>query len=130
MKLLIDMNLSPQWVGFFKSNGIDAVHWSTVGAHDAADATLMAHALADDRIVFTHDLDYSAILAHAGLRGPSVVQVRTQAVMPEQIGTDVVSVLARHREAIERGAIVVIDEIGARVRILPISRHPRGNQPA
>lgn len=37
MKILIDMNLSPTWVQEFKAHGIDAVHWSAVGIHDAPD---------------------------------------------------------------------------------------------
>ena len=32
MKLLIDMNLSPTWVTAFAEAGIEAVHWSSVGA--------------------------------------------------------------------------------------------------
>ena len=31
MKILIDMNLSPMWVQFLVSHGIEAVHWSTIG---------------------------------------------------------------------------------------------------
>jgi predicted nuclease of predicted toxin-antitoxin system len=30
-RLLIDMNLSPDWVEFFGSHGVDAIHWSAVG---------------------------------------------------------------------------------------------------
>jgi len=37
MKILIDMNLSPSWVEFFKSAGVDAVHWSTIGNPKAED---------------------------------------------------------------------------------------------
>lgn len=70
--------------------------------------------------VFTHDLDFTTILALAGAKGPSVVQVRTQNVRPEAIGADVVRVLNTHRDALEAGAIVTIDELGARVRVLPI----------
>jgi predicted nuclease of predicted toxin-antitoxin system len=40
--LLIDMNLSPEWVVEFARHGLDAVHWSTVGDPRAADATIMA----------------------------------------------------------------------------------------
>jgi predicted nuclease of predicted toxin-antitoxin system len=29
------MNLSPEWVGEFKIHALDAVHWSSVGKHDA-----------------------------------------------------------------------------------------------
>lgn len=31
MKILIDMNLSPDWVDALRSNGFDCVHWSRVG---------------------------------------------------------------------------------------------------
>ncbi|MBF0153541.1 MAG: DUF5615 family PIN-like protein [Magnetococcales bacterium] len=37
MKLLIDMNLSPRWVDVLASAGIQAEHWSTLGARDAFD---------------------------------------------------------------------------------------------
>lgn len=42
----------------------------------------MAWARANDRIVFTHDLDFGRLLALAGRVGPSVMQVRTQDVLP------------------------------------------------
>lgn len=32
MKLLVDMNLSPRWVAVLVGAGVDAVHWSAVGA--------------------------------------------------------------------------------------------------
>lgn len=41
MKILIDMNLSPDWVREFKFHKIEAAHWSTVGKFDAPDTALM-----------------------------------------------------------------------------------------
>lgn len=38
MKLLIDMNLSPDWVEVLATEGLEAVHWSKVGSSSAADA--------------------------------------------------------------------------------------------
>ncbi len=130
MKLVIDMNLSPTWVGFLTSRGFEATHWSTVGAPAAPDAAIMAWARNHNCIVFTHDLDFSTMLAHASALGPSLVQVRTQAVLPEDIGNDVADVLHRHADALVRGAIVTIDEVSSRVRILPIGRDSRGERPA
>jgi predicted nuclease of predicted toxin-antitoxin system len=122
MKLVVDMNLPPRWVGFLAANSVDAVHWSTVGDPRASDAVIMNWALDNDCYVFTHDLDFTAILALAGATGPSIIQVRTQNVLPEAIGVDVVRVLSTHADAIQAGAIVTIDEVGARVRVLPIRR--------
>ena len=31
MKLLLDMNLSPRWVGVLPAAGFEAIHWSDVG---------------------------------------------------------------------------------------------------
>ena len=42
MKILVDMNLSPSWVGFFSANGVDAVHWMDLGPGNADDATVLA----------------------------------------------------------------------------------------
>src|SRR3954465_6873708 len=104
MKLVVDMNLPPRWAGFLITNGIEAVHWSQVGDPRATDATIMKWALDRGYAVFTHDLDFTAMLALAGAAGPSVVQVRTQNVLPESIGADVIRVLSARAEAIETGA--------------------------
>ena len=63
MKLLIDMNLSPRWVGVLMEAGFDAVHWSTLGRSNALDTEIMDFAKANGYVVLTHDLDFGAILA-------------------------------------------------------------------
>ena len=34
MKILIDMNLSPEWVDYLRREGYDAIHWKDVGSPD------------------------------------------------------------------------------------------------
>ena len=70
MKLLVDMNLSPRWFGVPVNSRIEAAHCSTMGAHDALDRKIMANASVHDYIVFTHDLDFGAILAATTARSP------------------------------------------------------------
>ena len=48
MKLLVDMNLSPRWIGVLADAGIEAAHWSTLGANNAPDSEIMAYANAHD----------------------------------------------------------------------------------
>ena len=122
MKLLLDMNLSPTWVRFLEENGFEAVHWSTTGEPTATDAVIMTWARDRGFVVVTHDLDFSALLASTEAFGPSVIQVRTQDVLPDAVGSDVVRVLRDHRAALDEGAIVSIDELASRVRVLPIRR--------
>ena len=63
MKILLDMNLSPRWVSLLADHGIQAAHWSMLGAKNAPDSEIMAYARAENYIVLTHDLDFGAILA-------------------------------------------------------------------
>jgi predicted nuclease of predicted toxin-antitoxin system len=122
MKILLDMNLPPSWVGFLRQEGFEAVHWSEVGDPRASDSVIMTWAHDNAFVIFSHDLDFSALLAASRGAGPSVIQVRTQDVMPETIGRNVVRVLRLCATEIEKGAVVSIDKVGSRVRILPIGR--------
>jgi len=119
MKILVDMNLAPEWVGFLAAHGFEAVHWSKVGNPRAPDSEVMAWARQQGYIVFTHDLGLAAIVATTNADGPSVVQMRTQDVLPSAAGDDILRVLNNHSRALEQGAIVTVDEIKSRVRILP-----------
>jgi hypothetical protein len=51
-----------------------------------------------------------------------VVQVRTQDLLSDAAVSIVAKALEAHREDIERGALLSIDEPGTRVRMLPL-RH-------
>lgn len=120
MKVLIDMNLSPDWVEVFASASIEAVHWSTVGDPRASDREIFRWASAHQYVVFTHDLDFGAILAATQAESPSVVQIRTQDVLPSSIGNLVINVLKQFATIIESGALVTVDLNRTRVHVLPI----------
>lgn len=85
MKVLVDMNLSPRWATELQSRGIEASHWSNIGAATAPDAEVLAWCAANKHVLFTHDLDFGAILAGSQSAGPSVVQLRTENVVPESM---------------------------------------------
>ncbi len=122
MKVLIDMNLSPDWTAAFAAQNIESVHWSTVGDPRAEDTEIMEYARANDYIVFTHDLNFGTILALTQAENPSVVQVRAQNILPSHLANTVVSVLRENEALLEQGALIVVDEGRARVRILPLQR--------
>lgn len=63
MKVLVDVNLSPGWTDVLAAHGIEAVHWTSVGAPRASDAELMGYARDHGYVVFTHDLDFGTLLA-------------------------------------------------------------------
>jgi predicted nuclease of predicted toxin-antitoxin system len=122
MKILIDMNLSPDWVEVFVRHGLTAVHWSTIGDPRAEDTELMDWARANNHVVFTHDLDFGAMLALTQAESPSVIQVRTQDVTPSHLAKAVIGVLQDNGALLAAGALIVLDEGRSRVRILPLTR--------
>jgi predicted nuclease of predicted toxin-antitoxin system len=122
VKLLVDMNLSPLWIRRLADHGIDAVHWSSIGEPSDADEVVLSWARTRGCIVLTHDLDFSAILAATAEASPSVVQLRMHDLLSEEAVKSVVSAVNTYADAIASGALLSIDERGARVRILPLRR--------
>lgn len=120
MKILIDMNLSPSWVVVFQRENWEAVHWSEVGSAAAADSEILQWAAETESIVFTHDLDFGALLASSMRRTPSVVQLRSQGTSPVVMGATVVMAIKQLATELERGALVTIDPGRARARVLPL----------
>lgn len=123
MKILVDMNLSPDWTDVFAKHGITAIHWSSIGDPKAEDTELIDWARANNHILFTYDLDFGTVLALTHAESPSVIQVRTQDVTPAHLETIVIGVLQNHKFLLETGALVVLDEGRSRVRILPLIRN-------
>jgi len=121
MKLLVDMNLSPQWVPLLVGAGIPAEHWSTIGSANAPDSEIMAYASANGYVVLTHDLDFSAILATTHGEKPSVVQIRADDVSLKAIGNQVVSALLQTISDLEEGALITVDPNRTRLRLLPLT---------
>ena len=108
------------WVPVLQDAGFGAIHWSAIGKGDAPDQFILGWASANEHIVFTHDLDFGALLALSRKSSPSVVLVRGPRNMPEQIGGAVCAMLREHRGALEQGALLVYDQGRPRLRLLPI----------
>jgi predicted nuclease of predicted toxin-antitoxin system len=115
VKLLVDLNLSPEWVPLFRQKGFDAVHWSAIGKAIATDDEVLQWARENQAVVFTHDLDFGVLLAHTESTGPSVMQVYAQDVAPAHLGNLVLSALSTHEAALAAGALITVDETRARV---------------
>ena len=70
--------------------------------------------------MFTNDLDFGRLLALTYARGPSVVQVRGGGLLPEDVRETVLEAVSQCEEHLQAGALVTVDEVAWRVRILPI----------
>ncbi len=119
MKVLIDMNLSPEWVNVLEQHGLYAAHWREIGDPRASDNTIMAWARENGYIVLTQDLDFGTLLATTNVRGPSVIQVRAKDVMPQTLGELLVKIIYQHKSTLEKGVLITVTQDRVRLRTLP-----------
>jgi len=119
VRIVVDMDLSPDWAPLLQRHRRPAVHWSAIGDARAADREIMAWAVANQHVVFTHDLDFGTALALTHAVAPSVLQIRGQDVLPDRMGLLVIAALRQHESDLAAGALVMVDVSRCRVRVLP-----------
>lgn len=95
-----------------------------IGDATALDEEILSWALAEGAIVLTQDLDFGAILAATNADSPSVVLLRTQDLLPESIGVQLIDSIRQHEEYLLSGALLILDTGKLRVRILPLRSKP------
>jgi len=120
MKILVDMNLSPRWVAELRSAGVESIHWRDVGPPNATDREVLAWCASREHVLFTHDLDFGAILAGSGAQGPSVVQLRAENILPEVWLAQVLDALRKAEAEIDQGVLITIEPARHRIRLLPL----------
>jgi predicted nuclease of predicted toxin-antitoxin system len=118
--ILVDMNLSPDWIPVLAAAGHTAVHWAAVGDVHALDTELMDWARTNDHLILTHDLDFGTLLAQTRASRPSVVTIRADDPRPAAISTEVLAAIQQHATELAAGALVMVDTKRSRVRVLPI----------
>jgi predicted nuclease of predicted toxin-antitoxin system len=100
--------------------GFAAIHRSAIGHSTAADRETTEFAAANGYIAFTHDLDFGMLLASHNPNRPSVIQIRSQDVLPGAIGEIVLRAIRPAQPHLEAGALVTVDPLRHRIRLLPI----------
>ena len=122
MKIIVDMNMSQRWAEFLKERGHDALHWLSIGNEDDGDDIIAAYCTDAKAVILSQDLDFSALLAWSGALGPSVVQVRSRNLRPEEIGHFVANAISRTEKQLSRGAIVTVKPPRFRYAMLPLGQ--------
>ena len=120
MRLLADAGISPKTVEFLKQLGHDTVHVRELGMQRAVDHEIIDRARREDRVVLTFDLDFGEILALGVQDRPSVILFRLQDETADSVNQRVAPVLRDQREALESGALILVEEARYRLRKLPI----------
>jgi predicted nuclease of predicted toxin-antitoxin system len=117
------MNLSPEWADVLSKHGFHARHWIEIGKPDAPDEEIFHWAGEHQYVIFTHDLDFGTLLAYTQSGFPSVIQVRTQNVLPLHLEKIVIHVIRKNETILNEGALISIDETKSRLRILPLRKN-------
>lgn len=120
IKLLLDVNLSVQWIDFLKESGWNCTHWLEVGNCDDSDAEIFDYAITNDFVIFTHDLDFGTILSKQKSSKPSVIQIPTKNTLPDVGGKKFLIAVDKFKNELKVGCILTIDVNRNKVRLLPI----------
>jgi predicted nuclease of predicted toxin-antitoxin system len=120
MKLLLDMNLSPQLQIMLEEAGFEALHWSRVGNWSAPDTEILHWARQNGFIILTHDLDFGTLLFFEKASSPSVLQIRAKNIDPERLKEILVVTLNKYAEMLEHGALITLYADKSKVVVLPI----------
>ena len=126
MTFLADMGISPLTVEWLERQGHEAVHLLERGAAQARDPDILQWAREEDRILLTHDLDFSELVAASQGDLPSVIVFRLRDMTPDSVNEHLDRVLTRHPQPLEKGAIFSVQEGRIRWRSIPFENRENG----
>jgi predicted nuclease of predicted toxin-antitoxin system len=122
MKLLIDNPLSARVAEGLRAGGYDAIHVGELGMAGCDDEEIFRWSLANEHVVVSADTDFGTLLAQSREKKPSVLLLRRVSQRrPEAQVAVLLANLPRLVDALNAGAIVVIEENRIRIRSLPIT---------
>ncbi|MBM4308468.1 MAG: hypothetical protein FJ123_17205 [Deltaproteobacteria bacterium] len=119
MRFLADMGVNIKVVEWLRNNGHDAKHLREEGLHRMPNGEIFTKALLENRIIITFDLDFGEIVALSKGKKASVVLFRLHNTRTSHLIRRLSIVLEDSANALEEGAVVVIEESRHRVRHLP-----------
>jgi len=120
VKIVVDMNLSPEWLEVFAQAGWPARHWSQIGRPDADDDEIFSWAAENGHLVFTQNLDFPQILFASQCGRPSVVLLRIKNELEAVQRARGCAAIRQASVSLQTGAIMVIDDQRIRLRTLPV----------
>jgi predicted nuclease of predicted toxin-antitoxin system len=120
MKFIADMGVAWRIVMWLRQQNHDVVHLRELNLIRASDAEIFANAEREGRVILTFDLDFGEIVAASGKRLPSVISFRLHNTRTSHVINRLVKVLNDSSEALEKGAIITVEETRHRIRRLPI----------
>ncbi len=120
MKFLADMGVAWRIVEWLRQHNHDAVHLRELNLIRMPDDEIFAKAKSEGRIILTFDLDFGEIVAASSNKIPSVITFRLHNTWTPHVIGRLRKVLNDSSEALQKGAIITVEENRHRIRHLPI----------
>ena len=116
------MGVSIGVVEWLRRAGYDAIHLREEGWQRMPNGDIFLKAVAEGRVLLTFDLDFGEIAALSAGKKPSVVIFRLHNTRTPHVMDRLAAVLDDCKGALNRSAVVVVEEARHRVRYLPVGR--------
>jgi predicted nuclease of predicted toxin-antitoxin system len=120
IKLLADMNISPQTVTALQGQGSDIIRVSSVMSRTPSDLEILEFARQENRVIITQDLDFSMLLALGGYNKPSLITLRLSLTDPNIVTQKLIDTIPQVEEILTEGGAVTIEDASVRTRRLPM----------
>jgi predicted nuclease of predicted toxin-antitoxin system len=122
LNFLADMGVSMSTVEALRNRGENVLHLREVGLKTLPDDQIVSKAANEHRVILTFDLDFGSLLAASGSHMPSVILFRLRNQTPQSVTPRLLEVIAGCTDVLNAGALIVVEDLGYRVRHLPIHR--------
>ena len=119
LKLLADLHISPETVHNLRKNGYIISRITDHLLPTATDREIIQLAGRLQAAILTQDLDFSALVAKSGKKSPSILSLRIGNVSHQHVTSLLLTILPAIEKELEQGAIVSVDNVGMRIRLLP-----------
>ena len=120
LEFLANMNISPMTVKQLQESGWDIIRIPEVMDARSRDIEVLRYAEQNNKVLITHDLDFSMLLAVGGYQKPSVINLRIENAKPDSVAQRIIDIVSTMEKELSEGAIVSVDETSIRYRTLPV----------
>jgi predicted nuclease of predicted toxin-antitoxin system len=119
-KFIADIHISPLTIKALQEKGYDIIRVTDKLPATSFDKEIIHLAYQEKAVIITQDLDFSAIIAKSGLKGPSIISLRVDNAKPDIITRILKTMLPLIETELREGAIVSINEKEYRIKKLPV----------
>jgi predicted nuclease of predicted toxin-antitoxin system len=119
MRFLLDINLPPAMTDWLRAEGTMPSALVKLASLVLPDQRVFARAAEDGRIVVTFNLDFGEIVALRGASGARVALLPPRLVRQSRLRERLEVAIAEAAEALQAGAIVVVEDTCIRLRRMP-----------